>query len=124
MNAQPAGRTRPPAQNFLDLDSNKDCSACPRSLHGRRGENPLGHRGTDADPEPRIFRDQLRADYFPDPLSCEHNLRVAKPWRCRLRLHDWEARTNSETGEHYEVCRQCRAYRDRGTAAPGRFPMG
>jgi hypothetical protein len=32
---------------------------------------------------------------------------------CRRRLHIWEARTNSKTGEHYKVCRQCNAYRDR-----------
>ena len=24
----------------------------------------------------------------------EHNLRVAKPWKCRLSLHDWEVREN------------------------------
>ena len=37
---------------------------------------------------------------------------------CRLRLHVWEARTNSETGEHYKVCRQCNAYRGRRTWEP------
>jgi hypothetical protein len=60
--------------------------------------------------------------YFPNPLSLEHNLRVAKPWKCRLRLHDWDDRENPETHEHYEVCLRCNAYRDRGRAAPGRFP--
>jgi hypothetical protein len=57
--------------------------------------------------------------YFPDPLSWEHNLRVAKSWKCRLRLHDWDDRENPETHEHYEVCLRCNAYRDRGRAAPG-----
>ena len=42
----------------------------------------------------------------------EHNLRMAKPWKCRLRLHDWEVRENPETHGHYEVCRRCNAYRD------------
>ena len=51
-------------------------------------------------------------NYFPDPLDWEHNLRVGKPWRCRLRLHDSEVRENPETYEHYEVCRRCNAYQD------------
>jgi hypothetical protein len=46
-------------------------------------------------------------------------LRVAKPWKCRLRLHDWDDRENPETHEHYEVCLRCNAYRERGRAAPG-----
>jgi hypothetical protein len=57
--------------------------------------------------------------HFPDPLSWEHNLGVAKPWKCRLRLHDWDYRENPETHEHYQVCLRCNAYRDRGSAAPG-----
>jgi hypothetical protein len=56
---------------------------------------------------------------FPDPLSWEHNLRVAKPWRCRLRLHDWDDRENPETHEYYQVCLRCNAYRERGRAAAG-----
>lgn len=49
---------------------------------------------------------------------------MAKSWKCRLRLHAWEARTNAETKEHYEVCSRCDAYRDRGTAAPGAGAAG
>jgi hypothetical protein len=54
-----------------------------------------------------------------EPLSCEHNVPVAKSWRCRLRLHDWDDRENPETHEHYEVCLRCNAYREKGRAAPG-----
>jgi hypothetical protein len=44
---------------------------------------------------------------------------MAKPWKCRLRLHDWDDRENPETHEHYQVCLRCNAYRERGRAAPG-----
>jgi hypothetical protein len=45
---------------------------------------------------------------------------VAKPWKCRLRLHDWEVRENPETHDHYEVCRRCDA--DRDTRRPSWSP--
>jgi len=46
---------------------------------------------------------------------------VAKPWRCRLKLHDWE---KHETPERYELCTRCDAFRDRqgfprGSGGPG-----
>jgi hypothetical protein len=44
---------------------------------------------------------------------------MAKPLRCRLRLHRWEYRENPETQEHYEICVRCDAYRDRGTSPWG-----
>ena len=50
---------------------------------------------------------------FPARLSREHSLSLAKPWKCRLRLHDWDDRENPETHEHYEVCLRCNAYRER-----------
>jgi hypothetical protein len=49
---------------------------------------------------------------------------VAKPLRCRLRLHNWEHRENPETHEYYQVCLRCNAYRDRGSAAPGAGAAG
>jgi hypothetical protein len=49
---------------------------------------------------------------LPRPFEREHDGRVAKPWKCRLRLHDWEDRENPETHAHYQVCRRCNAYRD------------
>jgi hypothetical protein len=49
---------------------------------------------------------------------------MAKPLRCRLRLHAWEDRENPETHEHYQVCPRCNAYRDRGNAAPGAGAAG
>lgn len=49
----------------------------------------------------------------------EQTATMAKPLKCRLRLHAWESRTNPETRERYEVCVRCDAYRDRGGAAPG-----
>jgi hypothetical protein len=61
---------------------------------------------------------------FPHRLSWEHNFSVAKPWKCRLRLHDWEDRENPETHEYYEVCRRCNAYREKGRAAPGAGAAG
>jgi hypothetical protein len=57
-------------------------------------------------------------------LKSEHNLSVAKPWKCRLRLHDWDDRENPETHEHYEVCLRCNAYREKGRAAPGAGAAG
>jgi hypothetical protein len=56
------------------------------------------------------------------PSSWEHNSPMAEVWMCHLRLHNWEDRENPETHEHCEVCLRCNAYRDRGRAAPGRFP--
>jgi len=41
---------------------------------------------------------------------------MARPLRCRLRLHRWEYRENPETQEHYQICIRCNAYRDRGTS--------
>ena len=49
---------------------------------------------------------------------------VAKPLKCRLRLHNWEHRENPETHERYQVCLRCNAYRDRGNAAPGAGAAG
>lgn len=57
------------------------------------------------------------------PAGAE-NPRVAKPLRCRLRLHNWEDRENPETHERYQVCLRCNAYRDRGNAAPGAGAAG
>jgi hypothetical protein len=51
-------------------------------------------------------------------------LTVAKTWKCRLRLHDWDDRENPETHEHYEVCLRCNAYRERGRAYPGAGAAG
>jgi hypothetical protein len=76
---------------------------------------------------PVADRDQILLDSrgcFPDPLSWEHNLRMAKPWKCRLRLHDWEDRENPETHEHYAVCLRCNAYKERGRAYPGAGAAG
>jgi hypothetical protein len=49
---------------------------------------------------------------------------MAKPLKCRLRLHNWEDRENPETHERYQVCLRCNAYRDRGNAAPGAGAAG
>jgi len=49
---------------------------------------------------------------------------MAKPLKCRLKLHAWEDRENPETRERYEVCVRCDAYRDRGRAAPGAGAAG
>ena len=49
---------------------------------------------------------------LPRTVERVHNLRVAKPWKCRLGLHDWEVRENPETHDHYEVCLRCDADRD------------
>ena len=50
----------------------------------------------------------------------EQNLRVTKPWKCRLGLHDWEVRENPETHAHYEVCLRCDT--DRDTRRPSWSP--
>jgi hypothetical protein len=50
--------------------------------------------------------------------------RMAKPLKCRLRLHNWEDREDPETHERYQVCLRCNAYRDRGNAAPGAGAAG
>ena len=50
--------------------------------------------------------------HIPKAVERKHNLRVAKPWKCRLGFHDWEAQENPETHAHYEVCRRCDAERD------------
>jgi len=49
---------------------------------------------------------------------------MAKPLKCRLKLHTWERRENPESHDHYEVCVRCDAYRDRGSAAPGAGAAG
>jgi hypothetical protein len=49
---------------------------------------------------------------------------MVKKLKCRLRLHSWEHRKNPETAEYYEICTQCDAYRDRGSAAPGAGAAG
>ena len=45
----------------------------------------------------------------PDPLIWEHNLGVAKSWKCLLRLHDWEDREDPETHKQYKICLRCDA---------------
>jgi hypothetical protein len=57
-------------------------------------------------------------------LCREEPVLMAKSWKCRLKLHAWEGRTNPETNERYEVCVRCDAYRDRGNAAPGSGAAG
>ena len=57
---------------------------------------------------------------LPRTVERVHNLRVAKPWKCRLGLHDWEVRENPETHDHYEVCLRCDA--DRDTRRPSWSP--
>jgi hypothetical protein len=47
---------------------------------------------------------------------------MAKPLRCRLRLHNWEHRENPETQEPTRSV--YKAYRDRGNAAPGAGAAG
>lgn len=53
-----------------------------------------------------------------------NSLQMIKALRCLLRLHYWEQHQNAETGEVYEVCSRCDAYRDRGNAAPGSGAAG
>jgi hypothetical protein len=101
-----------------------------------RGTIPLGELGLDGRLRPirgilpatlaaqqagftRVIVPLRQAEKLPNCLSWEHNLRVAKPWKCRLRLHDWDDRENPETHEHYQVCLRCNAYRERSRAAPG-----
>ena len=36
---------------------------------------------------------------------------MAKPWRCRLKLHAWEQREDVQSGERYQVCTRCDADR-------------
>ena len=47
-----------------------------------------------------------------------------RPWRCRLRLHDWDERENPETHEWYQICLRCGAYHERPRAAPGAGTAG
>jgi len=54
---------------------------------------------------------------FPWSLTTRTITVMAKPLRCRLRLHKWEYRENSETHEYYQVCLRCNAYRDKGSSA-------
>lgn len=49
---------------------------------------------------------------------------MARPLRCRLKLHTWENRQNPETGDYYQVCSGCDAYRERSSAAPGAGAAG
>jgi hypothetical protein len=44
---------------------------------------------------------------------------VAKPWKCRLRLHDWEVREDPETHTQYKMCLRCDAYREKRGWIPG-----
>jgi hypothetical protein len=60
----------------------------------------------------RVIVPLRQAEKLPNCLSWEHNLRVAKPWKCHLGLHDWELWENQETHAHYQVCRRCDAERD------------
>ncbi len=48
---------------------------------------------------------------------------MAKPLRCRLRLHKWDDRENPETHEVYQVCLRCNAYRDKTASATGHAGM-
>ena len=50
------------------------------------------HRGLKIRPPGRCGRIVTPGPDCPAP----HNLRVAKPWKCRLRLHDWDDRENPE----------------------------
>jgi hypothetical protein len=43
---------------------------------------------------------------------------VAKPLKCRARLHNWET-VKPETHEHYKFHLRCNAHIDRGNAAIG-----
>jgi hypothetical protein len=43
---------------------------------------------------------------------------MAKPLKCRLKLHAWVDRENPETREPYQVCFRCQAGRYKGPAAP------
>ena len=61
---------------------------------------------------------------LPTDPGREENANVPKPLRCRLRFHAWEDRENPETGDRYQVCVRCNAYRDRGSAAPGAGAAG
>jgi hypothetical protein len=75
---------------------------------------------------PEWTGDQVRPDSLRLPIAPEReeNPKVAKPLRCRLRLHAWEDRENPETRDRYQVCVRCDAYRDRGRAAPGAGAAG
>ena len=42
---------------------------------------------------------------------------MARPLRCLLRLHRWDYRENPETGQQFQVCLRCNAYRDKGDSA-------
>src|SRR5687768_461162 len=63
----------------------------------------------------------IRSDADGDPCPGHRQTRtiaaMARPLRCRLRLHAWEYRENPETHEHYQVCLRCKAYRDKGNSA-------
>jgi hypothetical protein len=87
----------------------------------QRARGQIGHVNEQTFDDGMVSADESFAarQLLPSPLSGEHTLRVAKPWKCRLRLHDWDDRENPETHEHYEVCLRCNAYRERGRAAPG-----
>jgi hypothetical protein len=42
---------------------------------------------------------------------------MAKPWRCRLRLHRWQRLHNPQGGWYYE-CVKCGTQQDRGSMGP------
>ena len=60
-----------------------------------------------------------RADGYYFPQSWEQDVCMAKPWKCRLLLHDWEDQENPETHAHFKVCLRCGAYRQRRGLIPG-----
>ena len=49
---------------------------------------------------------------------------MARPFRCRVHLDDWEPRVDPPTRERYEVCLRCDTYRDRGRSALGAGAAG
>ena len=63
------------------------------------------------------IRRETDSDPLPWSLTTRTIAAMARPLRCRLRLHTWEYRENLETHEHYQVCVRCNAYRDRGSSA-------
>jgi hypothetical protein len=68
---------------------------------------------------PSAIRKDSDSDPSPWSLTTRTIAVMAKPLRCRFRLHKWQDRENPETEEHYKVCVRCNAYRDRGTSPWG-----
>jgi hypothetical protein len=83
----------------------------------------IGHH-LERDPLVMLARPVTSAGDFAATAGRVDNPCVAKPLKCRLRLHNWEHRENPETHEYYQVCLRCNAYRDKGNAAPGAGAAG